>query len=388
MKPIKKTLVEQMKIHEAELYRRKELMGFSEHEADLLKGCKPVVHRRVDEIIKKLHTRLTFFDEIALLIGDAETLHRLAVAQKDYILELFAGSYGLDYVNKRLRVGKLHKRIGVEPKYYLSAVKTLKDILEQVLCQSIQDEEEQRNVLDALDKILYFDKELVLESYIQSMVSAVEMAKHAVDHYSQTLEEKVAKKEHELEELVRRDGLTSLYNLRTFRDYLKRDLSYAKRNGFPITLVRFDVDAFKEINDAEGHLYGDEILQSIGQVLRDICRDIDVPCRYGGDEFCVVLSGCTCTNAERFCTRLKRGFIELHGAVSLSMGVVQTGPHEFMDCEMMLHEAGDAMHRAKRKLGFYVEIVPPKGQNYEGTKEMMVSPKGSRGRRRDISPSP
>ncbi|MCI5143611.1 MAG: GGDEF domain-containing protein, partial [Candidatus Electrothrix sp. ATG1] len=194
MKPTEKTLLEQMKIHEAEIFHRKQLIDFSDRDSELLQNCQVFIEERIDEIVTDFYDRQLKFDEVALIIGDADTLRHLITAQKYYVIRLFSGVYDLEYVNNRLRIGLVHKRIGVEPKYYLSAVKSLKDILTAIICSEISVPEQQHATVNALDKLLCFDTELVFDTYIKSLVAAVESAKEKSEKYALSLEEKVAER--------------------------------------------------------------------------------------------------------------------------------------------------------------------------------------------------
>lgn len=91
------------------------------------------------------------------------------------------------------------------------------------------------------------------------------------------------------EEIAIRDGLTSLYNHRHFYDRLEEEFSRAERYGVPLSLVFFDIDDFKRINDRYGHTRGDHVLKKIGQLLKSVARESDIPARYGGEEFAVIL---------------------------------------------------------------------------------------------------
>jgi len=358
MKSTDQTLLEQMKIHDAEVQHRKELINFSQKDAELLLNCQIFIQAQINDIARIFYDKQTSFEEIDLIIGDADTLKRLITAQKKYIISLFNGKYDLEYVNNRLRIGLVHKRIGVEPKYYLSGVKTLKDILTDIIDREIKDSELRKSTVDALDKLLCFDTELVFDTYIGSLVSAVKAARDKSEKYAIGLEEKVAERTRELRELSRRDGLTGLYNHRAFLEFLKRDLSYAKRNRQPLSLVYFDVDKFKSVNDIEGHLKGDEILKSIGTILLEITRDIDAPCRYGGDEFCAVLSGSTSKDAEKFCQRLTENFSKKYGDITLSIGIAQTGPEKFDNSDALIKRADRSMYEAKKNAGFQIVVSP------------------------------
>lgn len=346
-----------MKIHDAEIHHRKALIGFTTEEEKLLEDCQLFINDRIEVIATIFYEKQTSFEEIALIIGDADTLKRLIAAFKHYIYSLFSGTYDLDYVNNRLRIGLVHKRIGVEPKYYISAVKALKSILSGIILQEIEAAKTQTATLEALDKLLYFDTELVFDTYIRSHLRDVEAEKNKTEKYALSLEEIVAERTKELRELSQRDGLTGLYNHRTFIEILDRDLSFAKRNSQPISLVYFDVDKFKSINDTMGHLQGDIILKSIGSILLEITRDIDIPCRYGGDEFCVVLSGSTSENADIFCKRLIEAFCQQYQDITLSIGIATTGPSTFAKPEALIKLADEAMYKSKKQQGFHVEVA-------------------------------
>ena len=358
MRVTDQTLLEQMNIHELEVLQRKVLLNFSQQDVELLMQCRNFILTNIEEIVREFYERQTSFEDIALIIGDADTLKRLMSVLKNYILSLFKGQYDLEYVNNRLRIGLVHKRIGVEPKYYLSAVKNLKDLLNTVISQHIQDKNTRNASLNALDKILNFDTQLVVDTYIRSLFSAIRAAKEKTDNYNIILEKQVEERTRELRELSRTDGLTGLYNHRAFLEFLQRDLFYAKRNALPLSLIYFDVDHFKSINDSSGHQKGDAILKALGKILRDISREIDTPCRYGGDEFCVILSGSTAENARAYCERLLGAFSKQHQDVTLSIGIAETGPKTFSEPDELIRHADSAMYDAKKIAGFQVVVQP------------------------------
>ncbi|NIR93668.1 MAG: GGDEF domain-containing protein, partial [Gammaproteobacteria bacterium] len=94
---------------------------------------KDLVTPHLERIVDEFYEIQTSFQEISLLIGDAETLRRLRSAMRRYILDLFSGSYDEEYVNKRLRISKVHHRIGVSTKLYLSGMFRLQQILHKVI---------------------------------------------------------------------------------------------------------------------------------------------------------------------------------------------------------------------------------------------------------------
>jgi diguanylate cyclase (GGDEF)-like protein len=348
------TLLEQMQITDLEIARRKELLGFTADDEQVLTSCAELVREHIDSIVAEFYAKQTAVDEIALLIGDADTLKRLHSAQRAYVLSLFNGYYDLDYVNDRLRIGMVHNRIGVEPKLYLSAVKTLKDTVISALALRIQDAPLYNRVCAALDKLLYFDTILVFDTYIRGLLTEVESAKDRVLGYARELEAKVAERTVQLQQMAQRDPLTGLYNQRAMRESLQHELRSARRFRKPFSLAFIDLDDFKKINDRDGHFAGDQVLRALADALKQGCRDIDFPCRYGGDEFLVGLPDCTLDAAIKVSERVVELFQTLSPDVTFSIGIAQAGPIDFPEVEALITAADQRMYEAKQQPGFNI----------------------------------
>jgi len=345
-----------MKMSDVEILHRMELLNLSKEELNILSSHKIIIEDNIDVIVDEFYEKQTEIDEISLLIGDADTLRRLRSAQRKYVMDLFSGNYDSEYVNNRLRIGMVHKRIGVEPKLYLSAVRTLKDVVTKTLKRIITKNEILEQTLNALDKLLYFDTTLVFDTYIDCLVGEIENAKNRTEVYAKSLEEKVAERTQQLEEQAQRDPLTNLYNQRAMQDLLRRDLAVSKRRQVKLSLVYFDVDKFKDINDTLGHIKGDEVLKSIGQAVLNNIRDTDVPCRYGGDEFCIILPECGTDEAEVICEKIIKEFVDRYPEYSLSIGIADTGLDEYIDGDELIKRADKNMYLAKKESGFQIRI--------------------------------
>ncbi|MBV2134988.1 GGDEF domain-containing protein [Pseudomonas sp. MAP12] len=353
MNPTQKSLAEQMQIHDLEIARRKELLGFTKQDGELLAACSGHILDKAEALVKTFYHKQTAINEIAVIIGDADTLARLRSAMTRYVIDLFSGNYGEEYVNNRLRIGLVHKRIGVAPKYYLSAMRILKSLLMDILGEHLANKPYREETLQALDKLLYFDNELVFDTYIRSLLSEIESAKDKAVQYALSLEQQVAERTRELEQLSRQDPLTNLYNQRFFMETLSGELARAQRTATPLALLYFDVDNFKQINDQTGHLAGDEVLRSIAAALLAECRTYDTCCRYGGDEFCVLLPGTDAQGAQLFAERLLARLAKdsLATSPSLSIGIAQNGPQTWLDPLQFISCADQHMYAAKRQGG-------------------------------------
>lgn len=348
------TLLEQMKISDVEISNRKELLGIDNDALKLLSNQKSIIEDNIDELVDEFYEKQTEIDEISLLIGDADTLVRLRNAQRKYIIDLFSGNYDSEYVNNRLRIGMVHKRIGVEPKLYLSAVKTLKEIIAKVLKNNINENEDLWKIFNALDNLLYFDTTLVFDTYIDSLVSEIESAKRKTEAYAKSLEQKVAERTQQLEEQAKLDPLTGVNNQRALQDNLFREISAAKRRNSVLSLVYFDVDNFKEINDTQGHVTGDEVLKYIGKILLKSIRDVDVACRYGGDEFCIILPDCNIDNAKDVCSKIIDRFTEKYPDYAISVGIAGVEPGKYVEDEILIKNADLNMYLAKKEKGSFI----------------------------------
>jgi diguanylate cyclase (GGDEF)-like protein/PAS domain S-box-containing protein len=164
--------------------------------------------------------------------------------------------------------------------------------------------------------------------------------------------EEIHRLQEELRELAVRDGLTNLFNRRYLDETLERELSRAKREGYPLSLVMIDIDHFKKLNDTYGHQAGDKVLRELAALLWGNIRTEDVPCRYGGEEFLVLLPrmplGIALERAESWrkafeATRIPFGDFQLEGTLSCGLsgypGHARTPDDLLRCCDEALYKA-------------------------------------------------
>jgi diguanylate cyclase (GGDEF)-like protein len=171
----------------------------------------------------------------------------------------------------------------------------------------------------------------------------------------------------ENERLATRDSLTGLANRRLFDESLQREVARAQRLSAPLSLLVLDVDHFKQVNDTYGHQTGDALLREVADALVANTKNYDVAARYGGDEFVVLLPGCSRDDAMRVAERVRKGIARAVGEapVTISAGVA-TVPDNANDAERLLAAADGALYEAKRTgrdkvagSGRNIEVVPP-----------------------------
>jgi diguanylate cyclase (GGDEF)-like protein len=153
-----------------------------------------------------------------------------------------------------------------------------------------------------------------------------------------------------------RDSLTGCFRRGHALEVLDRELRRVRRSGRPLSILMFDIDHFKQVNDKFGHLRGDELLQRVGAQLTRVLRATDVPCRYGGDEFLVILPETPLLGAQQVAETLRREVAALSGdsdmsagtPITISVGVAAAVPGE-LDVVAVIERADTALYRAKRQ---------------------------------------
>jgi len=152
-----------------------------------------------------------------------------------------------------------------------------------------------------------------------------------------------------LKEEAIRDPLTNLYNRRFLHDYLGRELVRAKREDARIAVLMLDLDHFKRVNDTAGHAAGDEVLVRLAILLKRYIRGSDIACRFGGEEFTLVLPNATLQSAqaraEAICKAVREEGGRLRG-VTASLGVA-VFPDSTAEPEALLRAADRALYEAK-----------------------------------------
>lgn len=173
--------------------------------------------------------------------------------------------------------------------------------------------------------------------------------------YHQVLVEKA-----HLENLSSTDPKTGLWNARYFAEKLQIEMDRARRHNRPLSLVLMDLDGFKRINDELGHPAGDRYVHLVADVLRKSTRTIDYVCRYGGDEFSLVLPDTSASNAYEVAERIRKDIeqVDFSGLkLSLSLGVCEI--HSYIrDAQDFIETADRALYQAKNKGRNQTVIAP------------------------------
>jgi diguanylate cyclase (GGDEF)-like protein len=163
----------------------------------------------------------------------------------------------------------------------------------------------------------------------------------------------VGSKEKQLEKLSILDPLTGLYNNRYFHNRLKEFISLGKRSGKNVSLIIFDLDHFKNINDTYGHLTGDKVLREISKSIANSCRGGEIVARVGGEEIAIILpftpQAEAVNAAERFRQEIENTVIisDIDETIRITASAGVSSTEKYQDLHTLYSAADNAMYKAK-----------------------------------------
>jgi diguanylate cyclase (GGDEF)-like protein/PAS domain S-box-containing protein len=163
-------------------------------------------------------------------------------------------------------------------------------------------------------------------------------------------QEEIRQQNDELKVLARRDPLTGVANRRAFVDTYEGPVAGARQQGEHLSCIMADIDHFKRINDTHGHATGDEVIRRVAEALAGEVRSSDAVCRYGGEEFCVMLPGASIETAVRVAERLRLrvqspGFARVPVTASFGVSSTTFGATRLLD---LVNQADEALYASKQ----------------------------------------
>jgi len=176
------------------------------------------------------------------------------------------------------------------------------------------------------------------------------------------------------------DAMTGIYNKKYMKIRLREEFAKARRYGSPLSSIFIDLDDFKAINDTYGHILGDKLLKEVASVLGVLCRSEDVLARFGGEEFVILMSNTSASEAVIFAERIRKKVedhvfsyksIEISVSASLGASTLNSADLEYVsDPEELISMADRAMYMVKQNgknnschLPFYLLSSNPNGKN-------------------------
>ncbi|WP_339900029.1 GGDEF domain-containing protein [Paraglaciecola polaris] len=336
--------------------RLNQLMIGNDSVKEMLMLCQLPITEQVPDIIDKVLSRHPQMADVTLRIQAYNLSTDLRGMLERYIQGIFTNEYDQQYISHRIELIILYKNIGVPAVTFVQFIDTLKGLLLKLVAHDIRLNLHKEPICLAISQLLQFDIELCVDSHLSHLKAEIDTLRRQNEELVGNFELAIAQRTKDLMQQVRLDPLTQIYNISAMQEMLDKELALAKRRQTKLSLVYFDVDHFKKINDTEGHIKGDEVLKDIAQTLRQCVRQTDIACRYGGDEFCLVLLECNAQEAQKVCEKLITTFQARYPTYSFSMGIAETGASEFVSVKQLIHLADQKMYLAKKEAGFKIVL--------------------------------
>lgn len=255
-----------------------------------------------------------------------------------------------------------HEALGLVKSFQPHLVLTDNDMAEKTGIEMLRELRQQKNYVTVIFISGRTDTQFVVDTlksgaddYIKKpfrmneLLARVEVALRVNDVHRELLEANL-----KLQDMVERDELTGLYNMRSMYERIDVEVKRAKRFGRYVACIMMDMDNFKSVNDEHDHLFGSFVLKEVGQIIKLCLRDIDFAARYGGDEFLIVLAETSLNGVQAFTERLRKAiamkdFRLNDDAVRLtcSMGYAVGGVGDSRDARQLVRDADRALYRAK-----------------------------------------
>ncbi len=311
-----------------------DLQGLALHER--------VIAPNVAAIFDSFYSALEGVREFSRIADQPDAFSRLRARHKDYLLGLGVNFRDPAYFEERLRVGAVHESSGVPQSLYQCTYQGLQNLLIENIPQEVRaDDDAYEALLRFILKITALDMSLAVESYCSARVCGLQQSLASEQDESERLRE-----------LAVTDWLTSLRNHSYSRRSLDALLREPKAENRPLCIIMADLDHFKEINDNYGHLVGDEVLKISAARIVAGARASDEVCRYGGEEFLLILERTRLNEgqevAERVRTKIAADAIHCGDEqinMSISLGLAEAQASDTVNS--LIERADAALYAAK-----------------------------------------
>jgi len=316
---------------------------------------KPFKHGDITRAVNKvLNPEKEFLGMRALVVDDSADVRRMiGTLLKRNGIEVTEAQNGL----QALKIVEVQKK----PYDIVITDYFMPEMCGDELCRLLRQREGMKNVphffvsaFDDRDSTLEFFKagasDYLRKPFIEEELQAKIEIHLRAKKYVNDLEELNRK----LEYLVKRDGLTDLYNRRYFKEELDKHFHQAVRYGLELSCVLLDLDLFKKINDTYGHAYGDMVLVQVADILKKGLRKVDIAARYGGEEFVILLPNINSDGADKLAERI-RILVDEHtftdgtttSRVNASIGISSLKANKPENPDKLVSFADEALYIAK-----------------------------------------
>ncbi len=337
---------------------------------DMMNSAKPL-HNVLDTIVNSIQGEFGYVhssimrkeqDNKGLYLAVAAEAVNETIKRADNILETPIQARRLAYLPDGMFAMALENKKIIQSRDIRSSLKAIMPDVEDTVIDKILTDKSIRSIivipLYAMEKAfgvfcVFSSREELAESetdFLSTFAQQIELAITIADLFEKVKAQAVT------------DGLTGLYNRRYFEEYLKKEVTRAKRINQPFSIIGLDLDFLKKINDKYGHAYGDLAIKTIADVLKSNARSIDTAARMGGEEFNIILPGVKSDGAMIAAERIRKAIentnLEKIGNITASIGVATFLEHSD-NIDEILELTDQAMYLSKRNGRNRVTLAKP-----------------------------
>jgi diguanylate cyclase (GGDEF)-like protein len=338
-------LCERFGFDAAEIAGRISLVGLAGQESLSLsqKLQESVIRPNSGVIVDTFLSSLIESEQFTEIVSKHSDATRLKGMFEHYLLGLSVDFAQPQYFEDRLRIGSVHQAVGIPQSLYQCSFQSLQGLLIRHVPDDMRrDSSEFDEMVQFILNITALDMSLAIDSYTTSSLSGLE----------RSLKDQRGESER-LRHLALTDWLTGLHNHSHSRHLLEKAMLRSRMENSLLCIIMADLDHFKKINDRYGHLVGDEVLKIAASRMLSGARAEDEICRYGGEEFLIILQGTDITMAtevaERVRSRINGDAMHSQKAkisLSLSLGIAQARDDDEVDT--LIERADAALYEAKQ----------------------------------------
>ena len=301
-----------------------------------------VIAPNIEAIVARFYNVLRGVEAFGLIVDEPDAISGLKARHEKYLTSLGVRFRDPAYFEERLRVGAVHQGSGVPQSLYQCTYQGLQNLLIENIPREVRaDDDAHEAMLRFILKITALDMSLAAESYCLARVRDLKQSLATERDQAERLREQAIT-----------DWLTSLRNHSYARHSLEALLQQLDAKGGPLSIIMADLDHFKAINDRFGHLVGDEVLKISAARMVAGARGGDEVCRYGGEEFLLILDGAGLGEAQEVAERVR---LRIAGnavhcgdeqiSVSISLGLAEAQAND--TASSLIERADAALYAAK-----------------------------------------